>query len=102
LGTSDELKSQVGGERLELVLSDAGDLPTARAALQPVAVGEIQTDAGSRRVTVPVSGGSAVLIDALGRLSEQSVKVLDVGLRRPTLDDVFLALTGHEAVEAEQ
>ncbi|GAB3870633.1 daunorubicin resistance protein DrrA family ABC transporter ATP-binding protein [Kibdelosporangium lantanae] len=99
LGTADELKDQVGGERLELVLNDAGDLDTARTALQPVAVGEIQVDAGQRRVIVPVSGGSTVLVDALGRLSEQSVKVLDVGLRRPTLDDVFLALTGHEAEE---
>jgi ABC-2 type transport system ATP-binding protein len=102
LGTADELKDQVGGERLELVLSDAVDLDTARSALQAVAVGEIQTDANSRRVTVPVSGGSTVLIEALGRLSEQSVKVLDVGLRRPTLDDVFLALTGHEAEEGER
>jgi ABC-2 type transport system ATP-binding protein len=103
LGTSDELKSQVGGERLELVLNDAADLATAQSALLPIAVGEIQTDAGQRRVTVPVSGDSAVLIDALGRLSDQSVKVLDVGLRRPTLDDVFLSLTGHEAaVEGEK
>jgi ABC-2 type transport system ATP-binding protein len=102
LGTSDELKDQVGGERLELVLSDAGDLETARSALHSLAVGEIQLDAGSRRVTVPVTGGSAVLIDALGRLSEQSVKVLDVGLRRPTLDDVFLALTGHQAQDGEE
>ena len=101
LGTSDELKDQVGGERLELVLADATDLDTARSALQPIAVGDIQTDSNSRRITVPVSGGSAILIDALGRLSEQSVKVTDVGLRRPTLDDVFLALTGHEAVVTE-
>jgi ABC-2 type transport system ATP-binding protein len=102
LGTADELKDQVGGERLELVLSDSSDLDTARTALQPVAVGEIQIDNGQRRVIVPVSGGSAILVDALGRLSEQSVKVLDVGLRRPTLDDVFLALTGHEAEEAKK
>jgi ABC-2 type transport system ATP-binding protein len=101
LGTSDELKDQVGGERLELVLADAADLDTAREALQSIAVGEIQIEASSRRITVPVSGGSAVLVDALGRLSEQSVKVKDVGLRRPTLDDVFLSLTGHEAVVAE-
>jgi ABC-2 type transport system ATP-binding protein len=102
LGTADSLKDQVGGERLELTLNDAADLETARTALQPLAVGEIQIDANSRRVTVPVSGGSGVLIDGLGRLSDQSVKVLDVGLRRPTLDDVFLALTGHEAEEDER
>jgi ABC-2 type transport system ATP-binding protein len=98
LGTSDELKSQVGGERLELTLADASDLEIARTALATIAVGEIQIETTSRRVTVPVSGGSAVLVDGLGRLAEQSVKVQDVGLRRPTLDDVFLALTGHEAV----
>jgi ABC-2 type transport system ATP-binding protein len=104
LGTSDELKEQVGGERLELVLADAADLDTAKAALLPVAVGEVKVDTNSRRIVVPVSGGSAVLVDGLGRLSEQSVKVQDVGLRRPTLDDVFLALTGHEAevTEGEQ
>ncbi|MEV4310771.1 ATP-binding cassette domain-containing protein [Actinocrispum sp. NPDC049592] len=101
LGTSDELKDQVGGERLELVLSDAADLETARSVLTAVSVGEIQIDGGSKRVTVPVSGGSTVLVEALALLNEQSVKVLDVGLRRPTLDDVFLALTGHEAVEDE-
>jgi ABC-2 type transport system ATP-binding protein len=101
LGTSDELKEQVGGERLELVLADASDLDTAKSALLSIAVGEVQVDANSRRITVPVSGGSAVLVDGLGRLAEQSVKVQDVGLRRPTLDDVFLALTGHEAVVEE-
>ncbi|TCO58345.1 ATP-binding cassette domain-containing protein [Actinocrispum wychmicini] len=102
LGTADELKDQVGGERLELVLSDVADLETAKSALGRVAVGEIQLDPGSRRVIVPVSGGSAALVDALTRLSEESVKVLDVGLRRPTLDDVFLALTGHEAEEGDK
>ncbi|SMD14278.1 ATP-binding cassette domain-containing protein [Kibdelosporangium aridum] len=96
-GTADQLKGQVGGERLELVLVDANDLETARTALASIAVGDIQIDVSSRRMTVPVSGGSAVLVDGLGRLSEVSVKVQDVGLRRPTLDDVFLALTGHEA-----
>jgi ABC-2 type transport system ATP-binding protein len=98
LGTSDELKSQVGGERLELTLVDAADLAVAQTALQPIAVGEVQVDTNFRRLTVPVSGGSAVLVDGLGRLAEQAVKVQDVGLRRPTLDDVFLALTGHDAV----
>lgn len=52
-----------------------------------------------RRVTVPVTGGADALVEALGRLSNRGVKVFDVGLRRPTLDDVFLTLTGHEAEE---
>jgi ABC-2 type transport system ATP-binding protein len=99
LGTSDELKDQIGGERIELTVNDPADLETARQALSSLAVGEIQIDANIRKITIPVTDGSQSLVDALGRLSGESVKVRDVGLRRPTLDDVFLALTGHEAVE---
>jgi ABC-2 type transport system ATP-binding protein len=97
LGTADELKAQIGGERLELVVSDSAELPVARQALQRLACGDIHTDEEAKRIVVPISGGSEVLIEGLGLLAEQGVKVTDVGLRRPTLDDVFLVLTGHEA-----
>jgi ABC-2 type transport system ATP-binding protein len=97
LGTSDELKAQVGGERLELVLSRASELGTAQLVLSPLGSGEIRVDQHARRLIVPVIGGSKVLIEALRRLDAESVDVLDVALRRPTLDDVFLTLTGHEA-----
>ncbi len=100
-GTSDELKNQVGGERLELTLGSVGDLAMGRQSLAPLAVGEIAIDEQTRSITVPVTGGADVLADALSRLAADSIKVLDVGLRRPTLDDVFLALTGH-AAEDEQ
>ncbi len=98
-GTSDELKKQVGGERLELVVSEHAELAEARSALEALAVGDVQVEDHARRLVVPVSGGAEVLRDALRRLDGVSVHVLDVSLRRPTLDDVFLSLTGHAAEE---
>ncbi|MFC0532673.1 ATP-binding cassette domain-containing protein [Phytohabitans kaempferiae] len=99
LGTADDLKNQVGGERLELTLSAPADLRTAREALAPLASGEITSDEQTRRLTVPVTGGASALMESLRRLDAEAVKVLDVGLRRPSLDDVFLTLTGHAAEE---
>ncbi|MCW6006384.1 ATP-binding cassette domain-containing protein [Micromonospora sp. CPCC 205371] len=101
LGSADELKSQVGGERLELTVSTPADLASAREALAPLASGEITADEQTRQLTVPVSGGSSALMESLRRLDAEAVKVLDVGLRRPSLDDVFLTLTGHAAEEEE-
>jgi ABC-2 type transport system ATP-binding protein len=96
-GTADQLKDQVGGERLELSVATSGELTTAMTALADLAVGQMESDERQHHLTVPVAGGSAVLMEAIRRLDGESVKVLDVGLRRPTLDDVFLALTGHHA-----
>jgi ABC-2 type transport system ATP-binding protein len=98
-GTADALKSQVGGERVEVVLGPDADLDIARAALAELAVGDVLVDAHTRRLTAPVSGGGKVLVEALGRLDACGVDVLDVALRRPTLDDVFLSLTGRAAEE---
>jgi ABC-2 type transport system ATP-binding protein len=98
-GTADELKTQVGGQRVELVTATDDQVPTAVSVLRPVAVGEIQVDRRARRVTVPVSGGTPALVDALRRLEEAGVVPLDAGLRRPTMDDVFLTLTGRPAEE---
>ncbi|MEO3868800.1 ATP-binding cassette domain-containing protein [Nonomuraea sp. B12E4] len=96
LGTADQLKDQVGGDRIELSMTSAADLETARRTLAPLAVGDIQADLAALRVTVPVSGGAAALTSALGHLAAERITVRDAGLRRPTLDDVFLTLTGHE------
>jgi ABC-2 type transport system ATP-binding protein len=100
LGTADELKAQVGGDRIELTTTDPADLETARQVLAWLAVGEMQTDVNARRVTVPVANGVAALTEALPKLADAGVTLRDAGLRRPTLDDVFLTLTGHEAHEA--
>ncbi|MCW2499249.1 MAG: transporter [Frankiales bacterium] len=96
-GTADELKLQVGGERVELVLLDPADLESARAVLAKVAVGEVVVEQDRRALSAPVSGGAADLRTVLTGLARASVEVTDVGLRRPTLDDVFLNLTGHAA-----
>jgi ABC-2 type transport system ATP-binding protein len=96
-GTADQLKSQVGGERLEITVTDAAHVSATVAALSELAAGEPSADEERRTVTVPVSGGAAVLADALRRLDAEGVGLDDVGLRRPTLDDVFLTLTGHAA-----
>src|SRR3989440_2401286 len=101
-GTSNELKAQIGGERVEVILSDLSDIPAARSVLGELSVGEVQIDEQTLRLTAPVTGGVDVLKEVLQRFAQQSIDVVDVGLRRPTLDDVFLSLTGHAAEEAAE
>jgi ABC-2 type transport system ATP-binding protein len=96
-GRADELKAQVGGERVELVVAASADIAPARDALAEIAVGEVVVEAQTRTLTAPVSGGANSLMTALQRLDTNEIAVFDVGLRRPTLDDVFLTLTGHAA-----
>ncbi|MGY1649715.1 ATP-binding cassette domain-containing protein [Geodermatophilus sp. SYSU D01119] len=98
-GTADELKAQVGGQRLEFAVTDAGALPQMVERLRPLAVDEPHVDEQARRLSIPVSGGAEVLAEALARLDGHTADIFDVGLRRPDLDDVFLALTGHAAEE---
>jgi ABC-2 type transport system ATP-binding protein len=98
-GTADELKDQVGGDRIELTMTSAADLDVVRRTLAPLAVGEMRTDATALQLTIPVSDGTASLTAALGHLAAERVAVRDAGLRRPTLDEVFLTLTGHQAGE---
>src|SRR3954447_14686098 len=100
-GTSDQLKSQVGGERLELTVKDGSRLAEARGLLEPKGVGAAVLDDRSRQLVMPVSGGAQVLTEALRLLDGAGIELDDVGLRRPTLDDVFLSLTGHATVEDE-
>src|SRR5919197_280116 len=96
-GTADQLKSRVGGERIEVVVESPADLVRAQPVLNGLGSGDIQTEAQARRITAPVTGGADALEFALHRLRAAGVAIVEIGLRRPTLDDVFLALTGHAA-----
>ena len=96
-GTSGQLKDQIGGDRLEIVVQDEDQAASAITALAPLVSGEATID--GTHYSAPVAGGSPVLIEAVRALDSAGVGVADIGLRRPTLDDVFLSLTGHSAEE---
>jgi ABC-2 type transport system ATP-binding protein len=102
-GTSDELKDRVGGERLEVKLENSGDRARAVAALAPMAddspVAQDPPVARDSLVSVPVRSRRGVIAEAVRLLTDQTIGVEDINLRRPTLDDVFLSLTGHAAEE---
>ena len=99
-GTSDQLKAQIGGERLELTVADAGRLDEVVTLVAPLGVAAPARDTQRRSLTMPISGGVGVLRDALDRLDAAGLAVEDAGVRRPTLDDVFLTLTGRPSEEA--
>ncbi len=96
-GAPDELKAQVGGERVEISTATEPGLGRAREVLGRIAVGELQVYERTRTLVAPITGGAAVLTEALKALQEAQVTVVDAGLRRPTLNDVFLTLTGRAA-----
>jgi ABC-2 type transport system ATP-binding protein len=96
-GTADELKSQIGGERIEVVVHRRADLARAAALLARDCAGDCTVDEHARRLTVPAHGGAQRLVQVIRDLDEAAIAIDDVGLRRPTLDDVFLTLTGHAA-----
>jgi ABC-2 type transport system ATP-binding protein len=96
-GTSDELKDRVGGERVEVQLEDPADAPRAIRALAPMA--EEEPTSREKTVSVAVRARRGVLVEAVKLLSDAGVGIEDVNVRRPTLDDVFLSLTGHAAEE---
>ncbi|MBC7631793.1 ATP-binding cassette domain-containing protein [Aeromicrobium sp.] len=101
-GTSDELKGQVGGERLEITVTDPTTLEATGRLLQPLGVGAPELAEQQRRLLMPVTGGVSVLREALRLLDDNGIAVDDAGLRRPTLDDVFLSLTGHAAQQKRE
>jgi ABC-2 type transport system ATP-binding protein len=97
-GTPDELKDRVGGERLEIRLDDAGRAQAAVGAL--ASLGDDAPEIAGDLVTVGVRGRGGAIVNAVRALDLQGIGIADIVLRRPTLDDVFLALTGHAAEEA--
>jgi ABC-2 type transport system ATP-binding protein len=99
-GTSDQLKDRLGGERLEVHLDEATDAETAVRALAMMS-DEAPSAEGSV-VSVSVRERSGAIVEAVRRLSDAGVGVDDLALRRPTLDDVFLSLTGHSAEETPE
>jgi len=100
-GTADQLKTQFGGERLEITVVDGAQLASAHEVLESLGVGRASMDSHRRSLLMPVSGGAAVLTEALRRLDAAQIVLDDVGLRRPTLDDVFLSLTGRATDEVD-
>jgi ABC-2 type transport system ATP-binding protein len=96
-GTANELKKKAGGDVLEVTVASARKLTSAVKALADVAVGEPKIDRRTNHVAVPVQDGSAVLVDAVRLLDRARVKIDDLSLRRPSLDDVFFGLTGRGA-----
>jgi ABC-2 type transport system ATP-binding protein len=98
-GSSDELKDQVGGEWLDVTLESDADAERAIAALQPIAPERPKMVEGLLRM--PVRQRKGTIAEAVRRLNEAGIGIDDVAIRRPTLDDVFLNLTGHAAESAE-
>jgi ABC-2 type transport system ATP-binding protein len=96
-GTADELKAQIGGERIEVTVRNRDDIGRAAEVLRRHGEVDCNVDDQNRRLTVPTTGGAQRLIQVVRELDEVTVPIDDIGLRRPTLDDVFLALTGHAA-----
>jgi ABC-2 type transport system ATP-binding protein len=100
-GTSDALKKQVGGERLEVVV-EAAHIAQTLLLVEKISGMKPTLDEGLRMISAPVSTGSKALFEVLKSLDDADIHPLDVGLKRPSLDDVFLSLTGHAAEAKEE
>jgi ABC-2 type transport system ATP-binding protein len=94
-GTADELKTMVGGQRVEVSLQSEASMKDAQRVLARFSIDGVYIE--DRTLTAPISGGTRTLAEALRSLDSEGVELTDAGLRRPTLDDVFLSLTGHVA-----
>jgi ABC-2 type transport system ATP-binding protein len=101
-GTADELKAQVGGDRIEVIVHEAASLTEAEAILQKGSNGQAVVDEHVRKITVPSSSGSKGLVLVIRDLDEAGIDIDDIALRRPSLDDVFLKLTGHRAEQTRE
>ena len=100
-GTSDALKKQVGGERLEIVV-ESQNIAKTMEVVANISGNKATLDEGLRMISAPVSTGATALIETLRSLDTAGIHPLDVSLKRPSLDDVFLSLTGHAAEEKQE
>lgn len=100
-GTSNELKSQVGGDRIEIVLDAVSDLAKTAELIKEIGSAPASIEEVTKTVLLPVSGGSTAIVDVVRKLDENKIVIADIALRRPTLDDVFLSLTGHVTEETQ-
>jgi ABC-2 type transport system ATP-binding protein len=100
-GTADELKGEIGAARVEVVVHKRDDIARAAEVLSRDLAGEATLDEHTRKLTVPATGGAQALAQVVRDLDEAGIAIDDIALRRPTLDEVFLSLTGHTA-EATQ
>ena len=96
-GTPNELKSRLGGDRVDLLLHRAEDLPAAAALVERAAGATADTDTDLRRISAPVTDRMAAMSAIFAALGTADITVEDLAVRRPTLDEVFMALTGHPA-----
>ncbi|MEW2076063.1 ATP-binding cassette domain-containing protein [Streptomyces sp. NPDC013433] len=101
-GTSDQLKARTGGERVEVVVHEREHIRAASVLLDKYSLrgagqGDTTVEDHMRKITTPVSGGAKLLAEIIRDLDTEGIEIDDIGLRRPTLDDVFLSLTGHVA-----
>src|SRR5580693_6800301 len=94
-GTPDQLKASIGGEHLTIMLATGSDLGASVRALEPFAIGPIQPDYEGLRLSVPVAPAEGLTTQVVRALDTAGVQVNDVTIQRASLDDVFLALTGH-------
>ncbi len=95
-GTPDELKKKVGGDMVELHLENHSAVGEAAKTIEKYGSGIATTDPGIGMVTMPIEGGAAILVNTVRDLDKANIKLKDVMLRRPSLDDVFMKLTGHK------
>jgi len=100
-GTADELKSQVGGERIEVIVHERDAISRGTEVLAGIGEGGVEVDDHTRKLTVPTSRGAAALTQVVRELDQAGIRIDDIGLRRPTLDEVFLSLTGHATDEED-
>ena len=101
-GTSNELKSQVGGDRIEIVVELTDDVSKAAVAIAEFGSAPAITEDLTKTILLPVAGGSTAIVNIVRKLDENQIWIADIALRRPTLDDVFLSLTGHATENTEE